>query len=54
VTSKRELIFFLNNRQIAAGITTSAGAIYGLIELPGWKGDSVRLIPDPREVRKWK
>jgi nitrogen regulatory protein PII-like uncharacterized protein len=54
VTPEGELRFFLNEKQLGAGIAATTEGIYGFIELLGYRGDSVRLIPDPREVRKWK
>ena len=54
VTPEGELHFFLNKKQLGAGIATTTEGIYGFIELLGGQGDSVRLIPDLREVRKLK
>ena len=51
VTPERELIFFVKGEQIVK-IVITAEATYGFIELWGLWGDSVRLIPDLREVRK--
>ena len=54
VTPEGELRFFLNEKQLGAGIPATTEGVYGFIELFGLPGDSVRLIPDLREVRKWK
>ena len=53
VTPERELIFFLNGRQIGTGTATTSGAVFAFCDVGGFEGDSVRLIPDLREVRKW-
>ena len=51
VTPERELIFFLNGRQIGTGTATTREAVYVLCEIHfGCRGDSVKLIPDLRDV----
>ena len=50
MTPEGELRFFLNEMQLGAGIATPTEGTYGFIELLGYEGDSVRLIPS--EVRK--
>ena len=54
VTPERELLFFLNEKRLGVGTATTTEAVYGFIELHGLPGESVRLIPDLREVRKCK
>ena len=54
VTPEGELRFFLNEKQLGAGIAATTEGVYGFIELLGVQGGSVRLISDLREVRKWK
>ena len=55
VTPEKELIFSLNGRKIGTIGASTSKAVYAFIDLySGIHGDSVRLIPDLREVRKWK
>ena len=51
VTQEKELIFFVKGEQVAK-IVIAAEATYGFIDLWYSQGNSVRLIPDLREVRK--
>ena len=52
VTPERELIFFVSGKQVATTTITTEAFLFGFVELLGLQGESVRLIPDLREVRK--
>jgi hypothetical protein len=52
MTPEGQVAFFLNERQICSAQVTTTEAVYGFIELFGWNGDCVRLLPDLREEQQ--
>ena len=48
---QKELVFFLNGREKGTIATRLPERVFGFIEF-GLTGDSARLVPDLREVRR--